>query len=139
MRLEVNARGHVVNEYDDDAQAGEWYPDDTVLAIETPDGSSLGRGPLRVSRHQADDWPDRAARAWNAQTKRWESTGGQTGETEIERVIRLLRNNPVPDLPANPSAAQVVQHVRVLTQHTEAQRKIMIRLVRKAGRDIHRG
>lgn len=137
MRLEVNARGHVVNEYDDDAQAGEWYPDDTVLAIETPDGSSLGRGPLRVSRHQADDWPDRAARAWNAQTKRWESTGGQPQESDLEKVVRLLRNNPIDQLSPSPAPAEVVAKVNELARHAEGRRKLWIKLLTVIGRRFY--
>lgn len=137
MRIEFDAAGNVLNTYDV-GTVGEWYPDDTRIRAETEQGEPRPWGALRISRHQAPDWPHRAARAWNETTRTWEPTGGEPQESDLERAIRLLKNNPVPELPESPTTADVVAQVRLHQQYLEGYRKIILRLLAFIGRRIHR-
>lgn len=145
MYIELNPDGSVLNTYDTNT-AGEWYPDDTALIQESVDGLKYSPTfPLRISRlKQSPDWPDRAAREYNTETNLWESTGEPTQETDLEKAIRLLRENEVPaapdDLPDSPTNAQLVQQLRDVTTQVQAHRrfiagyrKIFIRLLRFIG------
>lgn len=141
MRIELNPDGTVLNAWDDDdpSAGGETYPEDTVILQETPGGKRRPNVPPRISRDQAPDWPTRAARQWNETTSLWESTGGQPQESDLERVVRLLRNNPVDQLPSSPTAAQIVDKVNELARHAEGRRKLWIRLLMFIGRRFFSG
>lgn len=156
MKVELDNDGNVLNTLDDDdpSAAGEWYPDDTVIKPADLDLMKVvaSGGVLRIMppAFQAADWPTRAARQWNAGTKSWDATGGQTSESALEKAIRLLRNNPVPDapadLPASPTTAQVVQQVRDLTDQVQAHqqyiagyRVLLLRVLVFLGQALLRG
>lgn len=164
MYIELDNDGNVLNTSDEQFAGGEWYPGDTV--IEMVDLNRLvivgSGGVLRIMppEFQAGDWPRRAARTWNLSTKLWDSTGGQTEETDLEQAVRLLRDNPlpelpditVPELPASPTNAEVIAQVRTHTtyiqnivdevvlhrKYVEGYRKVLLKVIKFIGTKVHR-
>lgn len=94
------------------AEAGEWYPDDTVLAQEAPDGRRLAHGPIRVSRYQADDWPERAGRVWDEQTGAWLLSGAEPKERPRDRARRQLRSRQIGDRVTPEETAEILREMR---------------------------
>lgn len=112
MRVEFDKRGAVVNTHPDDAETGEWYPDDTRLAVEDGRGRNLPHGPLRVSQRQADDWPERAARAWDG--KQWAPTGRAPVEREADQARRRVREARIPAEPTLAELAALVRDIQTI-------------------------
>lgn len=118
MYIEIDQDGNVLNTDTGQFPGGEWYPDDTVIEMVSLERREIvgSGGVMRIMppSFQAADWPQRAARQWNATTLEWESTGGQTQETDLERSIRLLENNEVPDTLTDDQVVAYFRHIRVI-------------------------
>lgn len=125
----------VINVFDDGSGQGEWYPDDTVIGQRDERGRELPTAPLRIVEQQPEGWAERAARQWV--DGRWQSTGGQTGETDLEQAIKRLRNTPVPELPQSPTAAEIVAQVRAHQRYIEGYRRILLRVLVFIGRRLY--
>lgn len=119
MKIELDRAGNVLNTFDDTAEAGEWYPDETVIRQETESGSRRGSGPLRISREQSEGWPRRAARRWNVKTMRWESTGGETEQSALEKARKEIQQ----PLPADATLEQVIARLNSTNVVTVEQEK----------------
>lgn len=122
MKVELQADGTVLNTYLDDEEAGEWYPDDTVIRQETEAGYPTSTSPMRISRHQPDGWARRAARRWNEKTGRWESTGGPTEKSELEKARAELELPPLPDDASLDDVIKRLNASAVVTADQEKQR-----------------
>jgi hypothetical protein len=112
--VEFQSDGTVLNTYADDSGAtGEWFPNDTQIGVESDTGGLGGTGEVRVLSPiwQAADFPQRAARQWNPETRFWDQTGGQPEKTNVEKAIEFLNDNPVPD---QPTVDEVVMFLRAL-------------------------
>lgn len=115
MKLVLNPNGgYVEGKYPDTATEGDWYPDDTRILQETPDGRPRPHGPLRIAKLQADDWPSRAGRVWSDQANAWILSGVGPVESEYEAALRYIAENPVPDVLTNPEAVAYARAFRTI-------------------------
>lgn len=115
MRITFYPDGSVAATYSAAQNAppeAEWYPDDTRIAPANDEGKAIGRGPIRVLAAQPDGWGARAARQWDPAARAWAATGSQPSESDLERAIRLLENNQVPDTITLAQARVYFVHIR---------------------------
>lgn len=132
MRIDLKANGSVRNTFEGGSPGdADWYPDDTRFE------QRGGSGPVWIAHEQPAGWAARAARAWNDVARAWEPTGGEPQESGLERAIRMLRENPVPELPESPTAADVVAQVRVHQRYVEGYRQVLLRMLTFIGRRLY--
>lgn len=130
MRIDLKANGSVRNTFEGGSPGDvDWYPDDTRFE------QRGGSGPVWIASEQPAGWAARAARHWDGNS--WAPTGGTPQESDLEKAIRRLTNNPVPELPDSPTAAQVVAQVKLHQRYIEGYRQVLLKVLIFIGRRLY--